>query len=340
MIGIKSLRLLTLVPLLAAVALPYQSQPKPEMRMADKVRIREAVNISKLYGEKIWTGLNAAPFAIILVTDSLEFLLNHPSPTEDFALLGYDSVLSSQVYCRKAVFDKHFLATFPAVDGLNTVVMGIPENTGKSSSEWMITLLHEHFHQYVNASPGYSMAVYDLDLAAGDKSGMWMLNYPFPYADSAIGLQYQNYTRALSKTLSAVETDSFDDCFKLYAAERERLQKTLKPEDYRYFSFQIWLEGLARYTEYKFLELLDDYEPSNEVRSLRDFVPFKMFHRALYKNQLTCITKWSLKEHQRECFYALGFGEGLVLDRLDSNWRSRYLAEKFYVERYWNAPHR
>jgi hypothetical protein len=330
----KSTKLLTIIPLLATLVLPCLSQPKPEMRMADKVRIREAVNISKLYGEKIWTGVNGAPFAIDLVTDSLEFLINHPSPSEDFTTLGYDSALASQVYYRKAVFNKHFLATFPAVGGVNTIVMGTPENTGKNSSEWIITLLHEHFHQYVNASPGYYAAVNELDLAGGDRTGMWMLNYPFPYADTAIGLQYKNYTTALSKALSAINSDSFDVSFKAYATERNRFRQLLKPADYRYFSFQIWQEGLARYTEYKFLELLDDYEPSKEVRTLPDFLPFKTLRQLLYKNELRCITQWSLVQHQRECFYALGFGEGLLLDRLDSNWRSKYLTDKFYIERY------
>lgn len=329
-----SIKLLAIITLFAALVLPRHSQPKPEMRTEDKVRIREAVTIAKVYGEKIWTGINEPPFAIILVADSVEFLVNHPSPSQDFTLLGNDPVLSSQVYYRRAVFDKHFLATFPAINGLNTIVVGTPENTGTSSSEWIITLLHEHFHQYVNSSPGYYTAVNQLDLSGGDQSGMWMLNYPFPYADSIIALQYKNYTQALSRTLSAINTDSFDVRFREYAAERKRFQQLLKPAEYRYFSFQIWQEGLARYTEYKFLELLDEYEPSKEVTSLPDFVSFRTFHRALYKNQVSRITQWSLSEHQRDCFYALGLGEGLVLDRLDSMWRTKYLADKFYIEHY------
>jgi hypothetical protein len=313
---------------------------RPKIRIEDRVRIREAANISRLYGEKIWTGMNGAPFAIILVADSVEFLINHPTPSEDFTSLGYDSVLGSQVYYRKAVFDKHFLATFPAVNGLNTIVMGTPENTGRSTSEWIVTLLHEHFHQYVNSSPDYYAAVNQLDLSGGDKTGMWMLNYPFPYADSIIGLQSKNYAQALSQTLSAVGADSFEVRFKVYAAERKRLQQYLKPADYRYFSFQIWQEGLARYTEYKFLELLDDYEPSKEVSQLPDYVSFKRYHQALYKNMVRRITQWYLHDHERDCFYALGFGEGLVLDRLDAAWRNKYLTDKFYVERYSKAFNR
>jgi len=329
-----SMKLIVGLFILSTLVIPCHSQQNPQMRMEDRIRIREATNISKLYGDKIWVGMREAPFAIILVTDSIEFLVNHPSPSKDFILLGNDSILCSQVYFRKAVFNKYFLSTFPAVNGLNTIVVGTPENTGLSSSEWIVTLLHEHFHQYVNSSPGYYEAVNQLDLSGGDKSGMWMLNYPFPYTDSAIAAQYKNYTQALSRSLLAISTDSFEVQFKVYVLERERLQLLLKPSDYRYFSFQIWQEGIARYTEYKFLELLDDYTPSKEASALSDFVSLKLFHRALYKNQLRRITQWQLSEHQRDCFYALGFGEGLILDRINSMWRNKYLSDKFYIEHY------
>jgi len=333
------MKLFMSVSLFIALVIPCHSQQNPEMRMEDRIRIREAVNISKLYSDSIWGGMSKAPFAIILVTDSIEFLINHPSPSKDFTSLGYDSILCSPVYFRKTVFSKYFLATFPAVNGVNTIVVGTPENTGRSTSEWIVTILHEHFHQYVYSSPGYYEAVNQLDLSGGDKTGMWMLNYPFPYTDSTIAVQYRNYTQALSRSLSAIGTDSFEVNYKVYLSERKRLQQLLKPSDYRYFSFQIWQEGIARYTEYKFLEHLDDYTPSKEVSALPDFVPFKLYHRALYKNQLNRMTQWQLSEHQRECFYALGFGEGLILDRINSMWRNNYLTDKFYVEHYGARSH-
>ncbi len=328
------LKLVAGLHLFCTLVLSGQAQPKPEMRMEDKVRIREAVSISKLHGEKIWAGINGAPFAILLVTDSVEYLVNHPSPSGDFTLLGNDPVLGSQVFYRKPVFDKHLLATFPAVNGVNTIVVGTPENTGTNSSQWIITLLHEHFHQFVYSSPGYYSEVNQLYLSGGDQSGMWMLNYPFPYADSLIVHQYKSYTQALSRTLSAIGTKSFDMHFKVYLTERNWFQQLLKPADYRYFSFQIWQEGLARYTEYKFLKLLDGYEPAKEVSSLPDYVSFRTYRQELYNKQVDRITGWDLSDHRRECFYALGFGEGLILDRLDPEWRMQYLADKFYIEHY------
>lgn len=292
------------------------------------------MKIAQFSGEKIWGGIEKAPFALLLVTDSVEFLINHPAPSSDFSFLGNDSILASKVYYRKTVFNKHFLATFPAVGELNTIVVGTPENTGKHSTDWIITLLHEHFHQYTYSSPNYYADVAKLELSGGDQSGMWMLNYPFPYKDSIVNAQYSRYTGALADALSAIGTDSFASSVQTYAAERNRFREILKPPDYRYFSFQIWQEGIARYTEFKVLEALETYTPSPEVSLLPDFIPFRNYREQFLRKQKDRTAGWSLRNHQRECFYALGLGEGLILDKLNPAWREKYQTERFYIERY------
>jgi hypothetical protein len=307
---------------------------QPQMRLDDRIRIKEAMDICKQYGDSIWPGINAAPFAIIVVTDSAEFLINHSPAPAGFNDLGYDSLLGSRIYCRKPVFNKHFLATFPAVEGSNTIVVGTPENTGKNSTDWIITLLHEHFHQYANSDPAYYTAVGKLDLSGGDKTGMWMLNYPFPYNDSAVVVRYEKYAAALLKTVRSIGTDSFQSSFSEYASGRRSFERALKPPDYRYFSFQIWQEGIARYTEYKFLQLLDAYTPAKDVARLPDFVPFKKYREEFYRNQLNRIAEFDLAKDRRTCFYAVGFAEGLILDELNPSWRMKYLVERFFVEKY------
>src|SRR6478672_10518610 len=96
-----------------------QAQTKPELRYADKIRIKEAVAISTQFGDQLFTGYSAVPFTIDLITDSTEFLINHPTPSADFILLEKDSVLNTNIYYRKRQFDPHLLATFPAVNGLS-----------------------------------------------------------------------------------------------------------------------------------------------------------------------------------------------------------------------------
>ncbi|RMF56131.1 MAG: hypothetical protein D6748_14210, partial [Calditrichaeota bacterium] len=298
--------------------------------------IREALNISSQYGDRVWKGYNAVPFVILLVTDSTQFLIHHPNPSPDFKLSGVDDNLNTEVYYRKRQFSPHLLATFPAVNGLSCIVVGTPENTGKNSTEWIITLLHEHFHQYQQAYPDYYESVNQLELANGDQTGMWMLNYPFPYDSARIIEQYHAYTRALHQAVTSPDKNAFEENVQQYFAERKKLKEQLAAPDYRYFSFQIWQEGLARYTEYKFLELLEDYVPSKEVTRLPDFKPFDSLKTKMYRQEIKKLLEYKLNEEKRRCFYSAGFAEGLLLDKLNKNWRERYLTEKFYVERYFD----
>jgi hypothetical protein len=309
-------------------------QTKPEIRYADKIRIKEAMTISTQYGDELFKGYSSVPFALVLITDSTEFLINHPNPSSDFKLLGQDDVLKSNIYYRKTQFNPHFLATFPAVNGLSCIVVGTPENTNKNSTEWVITLLHEHFHQYQNSYPDYFKSVNDLDLSGGDQTGMWMLNYPFPYDSLSIKNQYELFTKALYKTITNINSKEYKSNLTKYLAERKKFKNLLTAADYRYFSFQIWQEGLARHTEYNFLKLLHNYNPSKEILALPDFIPFPELQSKMYHTETENLVENKLNEIQRVCFYSIGFAEGILLDKLNKSWRKKYLTNKFYIEHY------
>ncbi len=329
-----------LCAILTFLILPYAyAQMTPELSDADKIRIREAMSISTALGDKLFSGYSAVPFAIVLITDSTEFLINHPNPSSDFKLLGKDDFLHSNIYFRKTKYDSHFLATFPAVNGLSCIVVGTAANTNKNSAEWVVTLLHEHFHQYQNAYPDYFKSVNDLDLSGGDLTGTWMLNYPFPYDSAPVQHQYELFTEALYKTIINPKGKKHQSNLATYLAERKKLKHLLADADYRYFSFQIWQEGLARYTEYKLLELLKNYKPSKEMLALPDFKSFSELKSKMYQNEIENLIKNKLADTKRICFYSIGLAEGIILDRLSKSWRKKYLTDKFYIEHYSKKYH-
>jgi hypothetical protein len=309
-------------------------QVVPQMRQEDKIRIKEAIHISKTYGDQLWKGYSSVPFAMILITDSTEFLINHPNPSPDFKLAGYDDLLQSNLYYRPAQYNRAFLATFPAVNGLSCIVAGIPENTNQNSVQWVVTLLHEHFHQYQNTYPGYFQSVENLNLSNGDQTGMWMLNYPFPYDSMPVQQCYESFVNALLKTITSSHTKEYKTNLENYFAARKKLKAVLPDADYRYFSFQVWQEGLARYTEYKFLDALAKYQPSKEVQALPDYVSFSELKQKMYKNETASLLNNKLSEAKRDCFYGVGFAEGLLLDRLQPSWPENYLTNKFDIEKY------
>jgi hypothetical protein len=330
----KSVPMLALLLLLVCAG---TGQSLPQMRRDDKIRIKEAITISNLYSDAVWKGMAEVPFVVLLITDSVEFLINHPYPSADFKISEEDSILKTKILYRKQQYNKSFLATFPAVNGVNCIVVGTPENTGKYSTDWIITLLHEHFHQYQYTQKDYYTSVKALDLSGGDESGMWQLNYPFPYDSLPVSSQYEKYSTALSAAVSAIGTNNFKAAIKKISSERKKLMQSIKAADYRYISFQLWQEGIARYTEYKFLQLLENYKPSKEVSALPDFISFKNFKEEFLKSHLASVTALKLDKEKRVCFYDIGMAEGILLDALNPQWRSKYLSNKFYIEKYAEA---
>ncbi len=299
---------------------------KPEVRVEDKWRIREAVSIRDNIGETIWEGISNVPFVILLVSENYEYLFNHPNPSDDFKLLEFDTITNTSIYYRKTVFSIHFEATFPAVNGVSCVVMGLPENTqSKSSSQWILTLLHENFHQYQASHPQHYHAVNALDLANGDETGMWQLNYPFPYQDPKTNNHYKSYIVALMDCYYHLDTSQAETFYIALKKAKTHFLNSVSAEDRKYWYFQLWKEGMARYTEYRYLEALQDYVPSNELKNLKDFIPFDKLEVTFLQNQLDRISNWELSDQKRNVIYSLGMAEGMVMDRFAPYWQTSYL---------------
>jgi hypothetical protein len=270
------------------------------------------------------------------VTPEYEFLMRHPRPSKDFTALGFDELLKSELYYRKRKFDPHLLATFPAVGGISTIVIGQPENTdANNSTRWVVTLLHEHFHQMQDSTPGFYAEATALGLARGDETGMWMLNFPFAYEKPEVKEQFSALSRALSLALLSRRGKDFNAKLSRYLASRKHFEELLVPDDYKYLSFQLWKEGVARYTEYRIAEeAAARYRPTKEFASLKDFTPFKADAERSLDRIMTDLAGMSLEERGRTAFYPFGAAEAMLLDRADRKWKKRYFTEKFYLDRY------
>ncbi len=320
----------------SSAATSPSSSPAPRLSPADRIRLAEAFRIGEKLGDKVWKGWSESPFAVLLVTPDYEFLIRHPRPSDEFIRTGYDSLLKSEVYYRKRVYEPNLLATFPAVGGISTIVVGQPLNTeAGNSTRWVVTLLHEHFHQLQDSQPTFYRDVNALNLARGDQTGMWMLNFPFPYENVEVKKQFSIMGSALALALQPAPAKQFKTRLRAYMAERARLKEMLADDDYKYFSFQLWKEGVARYTEYRIARLASTiYQPTVEFRSLEDFTTFKQVADSIRARIMSELPALSLNKQQRVAFYAVGAGEALLLDRANPGWQQRYLTEKFFLDKY------
>ncbi len=314
------------------LALPRLIQAQ-ELAHADRIRIAEAFRLADAV-EQLWPGWSEVPFAVLLVTSEHEFLIRHPHPTDDFESLGRDAILDEEVLARPRVFEPDLRATFPAVAGVPTLVIGTSEATGLSSTQWVLTALHEHFHQLQMSDAEYHPATSDLDLSGGDESGMWMLDYPFPYDSPDVAAALEKLGRTGRRALDSIGSRSSRQVLADYLALRDRLPDLLAEKDYRYLSFQIWQEGLARYTQLAVAaKAAAGYEPLREFEALQDYIPYSQAAAELRETVRSELEN-ELPELRRVFFYPLGAVEGLLLDEFRPGWRELYLARKFYVERY------
>lgn len=312
------------------------SAQTPQISQIDKIRISESFNIADKIGDSLWLNWNQTPFAILLVTNDYEFLIRHPNPTDDFILSNYDTLLKSSIYYRPRKYQTHFLASFPAVNALSTVVIGQAENTSQNTStRWVITMLHEHFHQLQSSQPDYNSSIKDLNLSRGDETGMWMLNYSFPYDSINVKKSFSNLCVKLTDLITFFGKDGFESKVTEYLKEREEFKQKLNSDDYKYFSFQIWQEGIARYTEYALARYGSiNYEPTPAFKNLKDYTSLKSDADSTYQNILSVLPNIKLDEMRRIAFYYFGSAEAILLDYINPNWKSQYFKKKFYLEKY------
>ena len=312
----------------------------PALAAADRIRLAEAFRLADAVGDRLWPGWGRAPFAVLLVTADREFLLGHPRPSGDFARVGHDTLLGTTVFTRPRVFAPTLLATFPAVAGVPTIVIGDPANTGLSSTRWVLTLLHEHFHQHQSAHPDYYPGVAALDLARGDTTGAWMLDFAFPYDSSAVQARFAAFARALDSALARRAADP--PARRARAARmrravsdaRARLRAALSPADDRYLAFQMWQEGVARYTELHVARLAatPSYAPSRAFRALPDFTAYAAEADAIERGIRAGLRDVDLAGTRRVAFYAAGAATALMLDGVAPAWRTGYLVPPFALE--------
>jgi hypothetical protein len=312
------------------------SQNKPSIPDVDRTRIAEVYRVGEKLQDRIWPEWSTAPFGILFITDDSEFLIRHPKPNNEFSSLGYDKLLKSEVFVRPRKFQKSFLATFPAFSSTPVIVVGKAENTSdKSSTQSLFVVLHEHFHQLQYSRPNYFADVNALDLSGGDTSGMWQINYPFPYKNPEVGTKFRELTSKLLDAYQATENE-WDQKLAAFLIARNDFAAMLSPADYRYASFQLWQEGIARYTQYQMAKLAaEKVRPSKAFRELKDFTSFDQEAARLLKATTKEMNELHLGEWERTVFYPFGAFEGLLLDHVEPDWRSRYFTDKFALEKFY-----
>ena len=307
-----------------------RAQATPRLPTVDRVRLAEGRRLAAQICDQLWPGWGRTAFQVLLVGDSTEYLVDNQRLPDGFTRLGHDSVLGAEVWARPRRFPPTLLATFPAVSGLPTVVIGSAERTGKSSTAWILTLLHEHFHQWQYSQPGYNDGVSRLGLARGDTTGQWMLNYPFPYDSAPVQRAVRNLAAALVQALNA-RPEARTRALAAVSDRRTALRNLLTAADYRYLEFQLWQEGVARFIEYAAGQAAAEADPSADFRILPDYQPYSQVSERALRGLRNELEQLDLGERRRVAFYPIGAAWALLLDQARPDWKQVYAREPFIL---------
>ncbi len=311
--------LASLLLTIAAVA-----QPMPH---EDAVRIAEFSRLATQIQDQIWPDWSKVPAPLLLVTEKIEFLTHDPTPPKEFTKVADD------IYARPRQFDIHLLATFPAFGPPAVMVVGQAQNTeSKTSTPWLMAVMHEHFHQFQWAQPGYTDDVNHLGLSGDDTSGMWMLNYPFPYDRPDVVQSISRLRDLLLQTLDEANPKEFKRLATEYLVQRKHAFALLSANDRKYFNFQLWQEGIARYTQIKAAEAAASYRPTAGFAALPDYEPFAACAARARTETLDELRKADIGKLKRVFVYPFGAAEGLLLDRLNPGWKSDYFKHPLSTE--------
>jgi hypothetical protein len=314
-----------LIALLLATTI-FAQAPKP-IPATDATLVAEFYRLADQIQDKVWPGWSKTSAPVLLVTGDTEYLSHFANPPKEFQKLTDD------FYSRPRQFAPNLQATFPAFGFPPVIVIGEPAATAsKTGTPWLIVVMHEHFHQLQWAQPEYLNAINNLGLSKGDSTGMWMLNYPFPYEVPEIADGFAHLRDTLLAALNEVDQQKFAPLSKAYLKERKDFMAQFLPGDRKYFSFQLWQEGVARYVQIKSAEAAADYQPSTAFAALPDYTPFSSYALTARARTLDELRHIDLAQSKRESFYSFGAAEALLLDRINPDWKAQYFQHLLTTE--------
>jgi hypothetical protein len=164
------------------------------------------------------------------------------------------------------------------------------------------------------------------------------LNYPFPYTDDKVNSSFNNLKSKLTGALLKTANDSLPYAAADYVEAKKTFEKSISEKDMRYLEFQLWQEGVARYTEYKVMSYLlkNNFKFSEEFKALPDFIPINEYYGKRLKGLMEEIQNMSLAENQRGCFYPMGALEGMILDVYKPDWKKNYYTSWFNTTKFFS----
>ena len=297
--------------LLAAPALGEGQKPGSEddvsaARAREIARIREAYQLTDLYGETIWPGFDLRKIPILVnVDDREELLFGHPKPPGGFDVLeGYE--IDGEMIHVRAPVTFTFVATAGDLGGVQACFVTPFRMSEPGTDFYLSTLVHEAFHAYQPSFRGY--------YGQGNSEEQYD-----PAYCALVGVE----SRILDAALRAERAEERDALLRRFAAVRRHRLAALEEIDVVREGENEFMEGTAMYAQVKLLRLLADAGGVKPVArtpdpGYRGFAEAEKLY-AKYRGMLTKPQKDRFNNHHS--IYMHGMSIGFLLDRVLPEWK-------------------
>ena len=285
-----------------------------------------ALELAAATTDRVWPGIGALTRGFVVIDGDREVLVCRDQ-APGFERLAESPLSGCVAHERDRFFPERMQASLNLFGLEETVVTASPQALDQSDAEWLLKFVHERFHQWQSTQPRYLERIAALDLSGGDTSGMWMLNFPFPYDDPDTAAGFAELGARLAALQTTLAADDEASRISEYIERRAQVFARLPAAARRYAEFQLWKEGAARYTEIATAR-------QASAQRYRDHSILAAAAADIERRELARLRSLDLATDKRGVFYALGLFEWQLADQLAPDWRRSYAAGPLAVAPY------
>ena len=334
-------------------------QKAPSGLRIDPLMVAQAAEVWSLTARPdnpLWPGWNAGDTPVLFyLPDTQDVLINHPKPPEGFQkYTGPVKIPGAEIYLRngKTFFDQDGQNTSIEVAGVQTLVVADTLSNHKQQIQGLLEdprpaakkvadlgwdqlhgdpysaicmIAHEAFHAFQSKQ-------------APKKGGSEeaLTRYPTVAAFNTIGFAQEG--ALLAEAMRASDPIKMREAALGWLAVRLERRKQLAPEAADYEDRMEYLEGLAKYVEYRLLELLEGRtpgEPMNWLQGFQGYADLKPQREKLIRQMEGMMSGKNDVNNDlygasplRMRLYFSGMGIAVLLDRLAPGWKAHIFKPK------------
>lgn len=337
------------------------AQDSSELRLDPSlfVSLRQCREIAKALAGELYPGWDFASTPVLFYRPNVqEILINFPHKPRGFVVYtGRHPLGKETLYVRndKTTLDLDDQNTSIDLEGVRVLVVADPfsrmrnqlrsvfsgrpkEEAAKYLDEWRFipspydeiqTILHESFHVHQHRK-------------APRRFAKEAIVAKYPLLDPANNALYALERRALKEALLGADAVARREATRRFVAIRVHRQARLEPDCVLYENLNEYVEGTAKYVEYKFLQTGDKIEP---IRQMYDRAGFQGFQGVLakrYRERIGDVVRIAdVADNRfgnrfgsgplRYRLYELGACQALLLDEFSPTWKEKIFKDGVFL---------